>query len=61
MPEHSLDQTRLATPGPGEYDPNVSVVKETAPAPKFGRNKRDFLTISTAGAVPGPGSYNAAP
>lgn len=47
-------------PGPGTYDPELSAIKEKAPAAKMAKSKRDFLTLSTNDllAQPGPGYYN---
>lgn len=62
MPVHSADPSALQTPGPHEYNPNLTLVRESSPAPRFSQTKRDFLTVSqSGGAVPGPGTYNASP
>jgi len=35
MPVHSADPSALKTPGPHEYNPNLTLVRESSPAPRF--------------------------
>jgi hypothetical protein len=45
----------LKTPGPGEYDPSQSLVKESTKAAKISLSKRPDIAPKTARQLPGPG------
>jgi len=50
------DNTGSLSPGPGAYEPNISVVIEKAPSVGLGQGKRSGV-VKDGSTIPGPGHY----
>lgn len=48
----------IEVPGPGQYNPNLSTIKQQTPGGRIGTGKRDGFNFREAGSIPGPGHFN---
>lgn len=56
-PNTSGGNRTIDAPGPGQYNPNLSTVKQQTAGPKIGTGKRDGFNSKDAASVPGPGHF----
>lgn len=48
---------RHDSPGPGQYNPDKEIMKQSAPGYKIGTEEKGYRDMTTRKDVPGPGQY----
>jgi hypothetical protein len=56
-PKTALHTSSIDAPGPGQYNPNLNVVKTNMHGSRIGTSKRDGI-YNDKEALPGPGHFN---
>lgn len=54
-PSSSCVGRSIDIPGPGQYNPNLSSIKQQTPGSKIGTSKRDDFNFKGTASLPGPG------
>jgi hypothetical protein len=58
---NNLDRDRIASPGPGAYNPNDFVTKDRSPNVDFSKTKRTNIVGQSSASGLGPGVYDVTP